>query len=273
MNPTAGAPDGPPDAGLVRAAHADAWAQLARARPGGAVAELPGVRLASSGLPHPQFNGADLVDPALADPGAVAAWFAGQGVPWAWRTPPGLSRPPGRLVVAQRLMAVRADGLRSAAPPAGAQLRSAGPEDLEDVVAVDVTAFGGAAGQARAWIAPHLAAGAVRAGVQVCLARVDGRAVGTAYAVRSDGAAGPAVLLAGVGVVPDARGRGLGAALSSWLLARAVAAGARLAHLQPDDERAARVYARLGFAEVDGLEVRAPEEPAAGGGSGAGPGG
>ncbi|WP_369054063.1 GNAT family N-acetyltransferase [Kineococcus terrestris] len=260
----------PPDGPLVRAAHADAWAQLARVRPGGAVAELPGARLASSGLRHPQFNGADLFGPALVDPGAVAAWFAAEGVPWAWRTPPGLVDPPGRLVVAQRLMAVPAAGLRSAVPPAGVHLALAGPEDLADVAAVDVAAFGGDAGRARAWLGPHLAAGAVRAGVEVGLARAGGRAVGTAYAVRSDGAAGPAVLLAGVGVVPDARGRGVGAALSSWLLARAAAAGARLAHLQPDDERAARVYARLGFTEVEGLEVRAPEDPA-GGGSGRGP--
>ena len=249
-----------PDPAAVRHAHADAWRELALSHPGGAVADLPGARLASSGLPFPQYNGADVTDPALADPVAVAAWFAAAGVPWAWRVPAGTPWPHGRLVVAQRLMAVHAPELRPAAAPEGVDLVLAGPADLEDVVGVDVEAFGGPVEQARAWTAPHLAAARVAVG----LARLDGRAVGTAYAVRSDGAAGPAVLLGGVAVVPAARRRGIGAALSSWLLAGAVGAGARLAHLQPDDERAARVYARLGFTEVPGLEVHAPRPPAGG---------
>ncbi|WP_432572353.1 GNAT family N-acetyltransferase [Kineococcus sp. SYSU DK005] len=249
-----------PDPAAVRHAHADAWRELALSHPGGAAGDLPGARLASSGLPFPQFNGADVTDPALVDPAAVAAWFAAAGVPWAWRVPAGADRPEGPLVVAQRLMGLHGEDLRPAPAPRGVELRLAGPADLEDVVAVDVRAFGGDPASARAWTAPHLSAPRVAVG----LARLEGRAVGTAYAVRSDGAAGPAVLLGGVAVLPEARRRGIGAALSSWLLAGALGAGARLAHLQPDDERAARVYARLGFTEVPGLEVRAPRPPAGG---------
>jgi predicted GNAT family acetyltransferase len=58
-----------------------------------------------------------------------------------------------------------------------------------------------------------------------------------------------------VAVLPAARGRGVAGALCSWLLRRGVAAGARLAHLHPDNDGAARLYARLGFRETGGLDV------------------
>ena len=52
-----------------------------------------------------------------------------------------------------------------------------------------------------------------------------------------------------------ARRRGIAAALSSWLLERGFAAGAELAHLNPDSDEAARLYGRLGFIELPGLDV------------------
>ena len=73
--------------------------------------------------------------------------------------------------------------------------------------------------------------------------------------IRSHGRAGPAVYLAGVAVLPHARGRGIGGALSSWLIQRALTDGAQLAHLHPDTDAAARIYARLGFEEVGGFDV------------------
>ncbi|NAZ88128.1 hypothetical protein GTR00_18805, partial [Kineococcus sp. T90] len=88
-----------PEPAAVHRAHADAWRELALSHPGGAAADLPGARLASSGLPFPQYNGADVTDPALADPAAVAGWFAAAAVPWAWRVPAGTPWPHGRLVV------------------------------------------------------------------------------------------------------------------------------------------------------------------------------
>ena len=80
-----------------------------------------------------------------------------------------------------------------------------------------------------------------------------------AYTVRSDGWAGPALYLAGVTVLPEARQRGIAGAISAWLLTRGTAAGARVAHLHPDSDQAARVYARLGFDEVDGFNVYVDE--------------
>ena len=89
----------------------------------------------------------------------------------------------------------------------------------------------------------------------VALAELDGDPAGTAYTLRSDGAAGPSLYLAGVGVLAAARRRGVGAALSSWLLERGFGAGAELAHLNPDTDEAARIYQRLGFIETPGLDI------------------
>lgn len=53
----------------------------------------------------------------------------------------------------------------------------------------------------------------------------------------------------------DSRRKGVGAALSSWLIGRALESGYRFVSLSPDDDRAASLYARLGFVEVPGLDV------------------
>ena len=80
-------------------------------------------------------------------------------------------------------------------------------------------------------------------------------AAGTAYVLRSDGGAGPSAYVAGVAVLPEARRRGVGAGVSSWLLERAFERGAELAHLNPDTHAAARIYERLGFTELPGHDI------------------
>jgi ribosomal protein S18 acetylase RimI-like enzyme len=238
---------------LARTAHADAWEQhgLLRAGRGGAVAELPGIRLMASGLGHPQWNNGDVTDPAAVDVGAVRAWYAALGVPWGVRVPAGAPWRHGRHLFRKRLMLLDADRFVPAPAVPGLRLRTAGPDDLAAVVAVDAVAFDGDPAAEAPWIRPHL----VAPSVTVALAELDGVAVGTGYALRSDGRAGPAAYLAGIAVLPAARGRGVAAAMSAWLLRDAVARGSRLAHLHPDTDAAARVYARLGFAEVGGLDV------------------
>lgn len=238
----------------VALAHADAWAVQSGGRPGGAAARLPGVRVACSGTRYPQYNGADLLDPALADPLAVAAWFAQRGTPWAWRVPEPLVWNSGEPLLRQRLMGLHLTAFRPVSLPSGCVVARAEEADLDELVTVDVAAFGGSRVVTRTWLSGHLRT----PGVELALVRSARRPVALAYTVSSDGDAGPAVLLAGVGVVPGARGRGIAAGLSSWALARAFAAGAAFAHLQPDDERAARVYTRLGFTEAGGLEIRHP---------------
>ena len=69
------------------------------------------------------------------------------------------------------------------------------------------------------------------------------------------GEAGRAFYLGGIGVLPDARRRGVAAALSSWLVVRGFEQGAELAHLQTESDDAARVYARLGFEQFSGIDI------------------
>jgi len=82
-----------------------------------------------------------------------------------------------------------------------------------------------------------------------------GDPVGIGYSVFSSEEAGPCLYVAGVAVPPSARRRGIGAAVSSWPVLRGATRRARMAHLHPDTDAAARIYQRLGFVEVDGLDV------------------
>jgi GNAT superfamily N-acetyltransferase len=236
----------------VRTAHADGWAVEGALREpfGGGAATLRGIRLMASGIAHPQWNSADVTGPD-ADLEGARAFYAQRGVAWGVRVPAGMPFTAGRHLFTMRLMGLLAGGLQAAPAVPGLTLRPAGPDDLETVLRVDTTAFGSDPELYRPWTAPHLSAPQIT----VVLAALDGEPVGTAYALRSDGAAGPAVFLAGVGVVQAARRRGVAAAMSAWLLERGFAAGAGLAHLHPDTDAAARVYARLGFTDAGALDI------------------
>jgi GNAT superfamily N-acetyltransferase len=239
-------------AARVRTAHADAWAVEGTLREpyGGGVATLSGIRVMASGLPHAQWNSADVTGPGPDLEGA-RAFYAERGVPWGVRVPAGMAWRAGRHLFRMALMGLPARDL--VPPPAveGLAIRQAGPDDLETVLAVDTGAFGSDPDQYRPWTAPHLQGGPAT----VALATLEDEPVATGYTLRSDGAAGPAAFLAGVGVLEHARGRGIAAAMSAWLLERAFADGARFAHLHPDTDAAARVYSRLGFTESGALDI------------------
>jgi GNAT superfamily N-acetyltransferase len=237
----------------VRAAHGDAWQEEGRLRVqhGGGFAELPGIRLMASGLPHPQWNNGDVTDPAVVDIDRVREWYADIGVPWGVRVPTGLPWSRGRLLFRKRLMGLIKPDFALAPPVGGLTVRAATASDLDDVVRVDCAAFEGEISVDRPWVEPHVYADRAT----VALALLDGEPVGTAYTLRSDDRAGPAIYLAGVGVLPEARCRGVAGEMSSWLLDRAFAGGAELAHLHPDSDGAARIYARLGFIEVAGFDI------------------
>lgn len=220
-----------------------------RAGRGGATVALRDLRLLAAGFDSPGANSGDVIGPDPDLEGA-RAFFAPRHVQWGLRVPPELPWPHGRRLMHQRLMGLPAAAFRPAPEPPGVTLRRARPPDLEDVVRVDAEAFGTDPAGAT-WFESLLDA----ARAEVVVAEGGGEPVGTAYTLLSDGAAGPALYLAGVAVLPTARRRGVGAAMSSWLLERGFAAGARLAHLHPDTVDAARLYARLGFAEVPGLDV------------------
>lgn len=242
----------------VWAAHADAWQQQARIRAGGAWEDLPGVRVMTSGLPHPQWNHADVTDSRTADIDLVRDWFRGRGVPWGARVPAGMPWTHGQHVLRQHLMAQTPDRLAPAAPVRGVTLSPAVPGDLDTVLRVDALAFDGDMEGSRPWMTPLLH----HPSVTVAVAVDDDGPVGTGYLVRSDAAAGPAAYLGGVAVVPRARRRGIGAGISSWLLEQGYAAGAGIATLQPDTEQAARVYARLGFSDAGSFDVFVDTAPA-----------
>ena len=236
----------------MRAAQADSLAvQGALREPvGGAIAAPRDLQLMVAGFEAPGVNSGDVTGP---DPDleAARAFFAEHGVSWGLRVPTAQPWSRGRLLFGRRMMALEPAAFRPAPEVPGLELRRAGPGDLEAVLHIDSTAFGLDVDDNVRWLAPLL--GAER--VTVALATLDGKPSGTAYAMRTDGAAGPCLYLAGVAVLPAARRRGVGAAMSSWLLERGFAAGAELAHLNPDTDLAARLYERLGFAETPGYDI------------------
>jgi GNAT superfamily N-acetyltransferase len=204
----------------------------------------------ASGLAHPQWNNADVHDAGV-DIAAVCDWYAALGVPWGVRVPTGMPFAVGTHLFHKRLMGLTPARFTAPSAPPELTMRPATSDDLDAVLHVDAVAFDSDPNVERPWLEPHLS----WQRATVVLASLDDEPVGTAYSVRSDGWAGPALYVAGTGVLPEARGRGVGAAMTSWLVHRGLADGAGLAHLHPDTDAATRVYARLGFVEVDGFEV------------------
>ena len=231
----------------VRIAHADAWQTLGVR----ATAALPGVRLMATGLPHPQWNNGDVDAPALVDIEAVRSWYDDLGVPWGMRVPAGADWPQGRLLFTKRLMGLVPEEFVAAPLPDGVRIETAVSDDLEDALAVDSVAFDESPDIQRPWLELLLAHPAVTTAV----ARDASGVVGVGSVTISDGPAGRAGYVAGIAVLPPARRRGIGAALSSWLVQSAWRAGATLCHLHPDTDEAARIYQRLGFVEVEGLDI------------------
>jgi ribosomal protein S18 acetylase RimI-like enzyme len=239
---------------LVRVAHGDAWQELGRlfAGRGGGVAEYHGVRVMASGLPDAQLNSGDVHD-ADADVEAARAFYGARGVPWGLRVPSEMAWSHGRRVLHLRLMGLVPSAFRPAQPSSEFQLEIATQAQLDSVVYVDAVGFSSDVEVTRPWFTALLSAPPEV--VTFARAISSGETVGSGYSVSADGHAGPTAYIGGIAVLPAHRGRGCASALSSWLVQRGFEAGARLAHLHPDDDRAARVYERLGFVETAGLDV------------------
>jgi ribosomal protein S18 acetylase RimI-like enzyme len=241
-----------PTGDAARLAHGEAWQALGRIhaeRGRGRVAQVPGGLLMASGLPVPAYNNVDVTDPAVVDVAAVARWYDELGVPWGARVPAGADWPHGRLLFHKRLMALRSEDLRPPTVDERVAVRRAGTADLAEVLRLDVQAFGAGGEPQERWLEALLGSSTIT----VAVATWEGTPAGTGYAVPTDGLAGPALYVAGVGVDPAFRRCGVGAALSSYLVEGA--GPGRLAHLHPDTDEARRVYARLGFEEVRGFDV------------------
>jgi GNAT superfamily N-acetyltransferase len=237
----------------VRRAQADALLVQGelRTRWGGAAATPRDLVLIAAGFEAKGVNSGDVVGPDP-DLDAARAFFASHGVEWGLRVPEEMPWEHGQRLFARRLMALPRADFRAARGVARLELRKAGIPELADVLRIDSTVFALDPVENRQWLEPLLAA---EERIDFALATLDGEPVGSAYTMRTDGAAGPCLYVAGVAVVAEARRRGVAAAMSSWLLARGFAAGAELAHLNPDTDAAARLYGRLGFGELPGHEI------------------
>jgi len=241
----------------VWTAQADAWqaeGRLRASRGGGAI-ELDGVRLMASGLPHPQWNNGDVTDTSRFALDAVRAWYAaradGAGVPWGVHVPATRAFTHGQRLFRKRCMGLDRTEFRSVGAPDGVRFQAARGADLDRVARIDAAAFGNPVESNRLWLEPHLDA----PGFTVALAVLNDEAIGAANAILTDDRAGRSVGIFGVAVLERARRRGIGGALTAWLLERAFEQGATFAHLNPDSDGAARIYARLGFEETAGLDV------------------
>ncbi|MGZ4610355.1 MAG: GNAT family N-acetyltransferase [Actinomycetes bacterium] len=237
----------------VRTAHGDAWQAEGRLREGlgGGAASLPGIRMMASGINQVAWNNGDVTDPAQVDVEAVRAWYADRGVPWGVRVPHGARWPHGRHLFVKRCMALLPRDFAPAASPSLVSLVAAGPGDADAYAATDAEAFGDSVEATTRWIQPHLTTPDALA----LMAVLDGEPVGVATGIRASGGGGESVGVFGVGVLHGARRRGIGAALSSSVVAWGFEQGADLAWLNPDTDGAARLYGRLGFVEVGGFDV------------------
>lgn len=232
----------------VRTAHGDAWEVEGRLREpyGGGTARVRGARLMASGIAHEKWNNADVTGPDV-DLDAVVAWYSSRDLPWGMRVPLELDVDLGRPLFVKRCTAFFPGG---AAPSSALQVRPA--EDLQAYAALDVAVFGGDVAEARAWVEPELEA----PGFRHWVAEDCGVPVGIATTVRSDGEAGPAAYLCGLGGIPGAPRAEVLEALVGAALADAFEAGAAFVHANPWDDVEADVMAAHGAIEVPGFLVR-----------------
>jgi ribosomal protein S18 acetylase RimI-like enzyme len=201
------------------------------------------------------------------------------GVPeafeWVAETTPGL-RPAvaaaGLVIGDHPLMVLAAPGAAEAEAPTGVTLRLVTPaDDLARLSAVASLAFGapgtatGEAGTAQlsrvAPMPPELIASTrarLAAGQTVmAVAEVDGQPIG----VGSHQPLGAVSEVAGIGVLPAFRRRGIAAALTALLARDARGRGAETVFLSAGEEVIARIYARVGFRRI-GTACTAEPTPA-----------
>lgn len=231
-------------------------AELNRRIPGFDGLVAPDVVLSSLGLPVARANSANAArfTAASADAriGEVIAWFEARGRPFVWHLGPA-DRPDD---LQRRLadrgfvpgpdempgMVARLDALPALELPAGATLERVGDLDaFRQWLDVLVAGFGMPAMMREAF----MQFGGLGFGPEMpepLLARLDGRAVAVGLAV----VAGGGLIISNVTTLPDARGRGLGRAVTLAAMQHGAAAGVPIAVLQAT-EMGRGIYRGLGF--------------------------
>lgn len=237
----------------LRVARGDLWEAegVLREDAGGGALELPGARLAASGLQRPEWNRADVTDPGGVDVDDVRAWYArrahGAGVPWEAVVRGGAVWTHGSAPRTLRLMGLERAWFRPVTPGERLIVHRAGGDDLDAVVRLAASAHGVSPEDARAWAAPHLGVDHVA----VVLGVRGDEPLGFATGVLTDGRAGPCLGILEVGeLVPAMR-----LVLVSWLVEAGLQAGAELVGLSPTGAADSRDYAQLGFLEGPALDV------------------
>lgn len=222
--------------------------------PGGEVEQIDGLEVYLSHLPDPGENFAFVVtepkDPAAALAEAESV-LRRNGIPFGISVLTGRHpsidaavRAAGHHVLFEEpTMTARVATLERAPLPPDVRLAEAGIDDLPEAAALDALAFDGNIDVSRGMYSRGLLDVA-----NVITATVDGRIVGVATGVPAGGAVG----VFGVAVAPEARRRGIGAALTC--AAARAGNGSGTAWLSARGG-AARVYGRLGFREVGRTEI------------------
>jgi hypothetical protein len=236
----------------VRAAHGDAWEAEGRARigEGGGATRVRGARLMASGLPYAQWNNGDVTDADVDEP-AMRAWYAERGVPWGIRVPLDLTVDIGTPLFVKRCFGLHAGAFLDDGSERDAVAVTASAE-LERFAEAEAAVFGGDVEVARRWVRPVFGL----PGFEHWVAEREGHPAAIASTVWSDGDAGPAVMVTGIGAV-DAGGQALVGTLLSALLQAAFDRDADVlvhSHTSPDDDPS--VLTSLGFVEVPGFLVR-----------------
>ena len=222
--------------------------------PGGEVTEIDGLEVYLSHLPDPGENFA-FVATESKDP--VAALIEAETVLRRNGMPFGIGVLAGRhasvdaavrargfrVLFREPVMTIRTADLADVPLPPEVRLADAGPDDLRALAELGAIAFEGDIDVSRGMYSRGLLDVA-----HVVTASIDKKIVGVATAVP----AGGAVAVFGVAVAPEARRRGIGAALTC--AAARAGDGSGIAWLSARGE-AARVYERLGFLEVGRTEI------------------
>ena len=225
------------DSTLVAAAHLSfigSFAKLVEHSPRGEIHSTSPVFAFVTGLREPLFNGCVVVEPATSEELAASLeWLSRQGVPYKVSIVEHLAPELEEIVLAHGLV------LDAAPPYPGMVLH---PVPAPAAPPPGVTVLPGTV----EGVADYLPASfAADPNVKVFHARLDGRPVGSSVAIRTGDVSG----VYAVGTLPEARGRGVGTAVTWAAVAAGSAWGCDVIVLQAS-EMGLSLYERMGFRTV-----------------------
>ena len=232
----------------VAAGAREFWRRRVRFIDGAESAQIDGLLVAATKLdedPNAAFVEREPEDPARALAEAEA-WIRERGWPLGLELEDGCHPAVEAAAAAagfeplmrRPAMVLWLSDLRPSRLPDGVEIRAARPEDISALRAIETACFGTSATIAERFIPPALLE---TPGLSTFVALSDGAAVASAVASRHEETVG----IFGVATVPEARGRGIGTAMTAHAAASA-RGEAEFAWLNPT-EGARGLYERMGF--------------------------